>query len=110
MSDYLRPDQVTGNQFMMARTRPGHFQGILDSPPAQESQQSFSQLLLDSLDGVNEQQQTAETLSIQAVTDPDSVDVHDVTIAAAQANLSLSITKSVVDRVIQAYREIQNVR
>jgi flagellar hook-basal body complex protein FliE len=110
MSDYLSPDQVTGNQFIMARTRPGHFRGVLDATPAQAAPQSFSQLLLDSLDGVNEQQQTAETLSIQAVTDPDSVDVHDVTIAAAQASLSLSITKSIVDRVVQAYREIQNVR
>lgn len=110
MSDFLSPDQVTGNQFIMARTRPGHFRGVLDSQPPAQSPQSFSQLLLDSLDGVNEQQQTAETLSVQAITDPDSVDVHDVTIAAAQANLSLSITKSIVDRVVQAYREIQNVR
>ena len=29
---------------------------------------------------------------------------------AAKANLSLSITKSVVDRVLQAYREITNLR
>jgi flagellar hook-basal body complex protein FliE len=38
------------------------------------------------------------------------VDTHDVTIAAAKANLSLSITKNVVDRVIQGYREISTLR
>ena len=44
------------------------------------------------------------------ITDPDSVDVHDVTIALAEANLALSMTKAVVDRALAAYREIINVR
>jgi len=65
---------------------------------------------MDSLNSVNSMQQTSEALSIQAVIDPESVNAHDVTIAAAKASMSLSITKNVVDRVIQAYREIQSVR
>ena len=65
---------------------------------------------MDGLGQVNRLEQDAQQLSIQAVTNPDSVDVHDVTIAAAKAELALSITKNVVDRVIQAYKEIQNVR
>ena len=44
------------------------------------------------------------------VTDPDSVDVHEVTIALAEANLALSITKAVADRALRAYQEIINVR
>ena len=32
--------------------------------------------------------------------DPDSVDAHDVTIAMAKANLSLNITRTVLDRVV----------
>jgi flagellar hook-basal body complex protein FliE len=44
------------------------------------------------------------------VTDPTSVNVEDVTIALAEANLSLSMTKAVVDRALAAYREIINVR
>jgi flagellar hook-basal body complex protein FliE len=44
------------------------------------------------------------------ITDPDSVNVHDVTVALAEANLALSMTKAVVDRALAAYREIINVR
>ena len=74
------------------------------------STQSFGSLLLDSLNSVNAMQQTSEALSVQSIVDPESVNTHDVTIAAAKASMSLSITKNVVDRVIQAYREIQNLR
>ena len=35
--------------------------------------------------------------------DPDSVDVHDVTIAMAEANLSLKLAQSVIDRVIRSW-------
>lgn len=111
MWNYLSTNQVSGSDLVLARTDPRHYAGRLD-PQAAEGEQggTFASLLLDSLNGVNEQQQTAETLAVQAVVNPESVDTHDVTIAAAQANLSLSITRAIVDRVIQAYREIQNVR
>ena len=38
------------------------------------------------------------------------VPVHDVTIAAEKARLSLFFTKSIVDRITQAYRELSNLR
>jgi flagellar hook-basal body complex protein FliE len=66
--------------------------------------------LIGSLNDVNAQQMSHEQLSIQAIVDPDSVEPHDLTIAAAKASTSLSITKNVVDRVIQAYRDITNLR
>jgi flagellar hook-basal body complex protein FliE len=52
----------------------------------------------------------AVNLAQQMITDPDAVDVHTVTIALAEANLALSMTKAVVDRALAAYREIINVR
>jgi flagellar hook-basal body complex protein FliE len=107
---YLNATQVSGHEFALLRTDPRHIAGSLDTPPSGSQQGTFASMLLDSLDSVNAQQQTADVLAVQAAIDPESVDPHDVTIAAAQAQLSLSITKSVVDRVIQAYREIQNVR
>ncbi len=113
----LNAHQVTGHELALARTDPRHLTGRLDpSQSASAAGESgsrggaFASLLLDSLNTVNAQQQTADQLSVQAVVDPDSVNPHDVSIAAAKANLSLNVTKSVVDRVIQAYREIQNVR
>ena len=44
------------------------------------------------------------------LTDPNSVDIHDITLASAKATLSLSITKELMDRAIRAYKEIINVR
>jgi flagellar hook-basal body complex protein FliE len=65
---------------------------------------------MDSLTRVSDLQKQHDQLSVQAVVNPDSVDPHDVTIAAAKANLSLSITKAVVDRALQAYQKISNLR
>ena len=107
---YLSSTQVSGHVFDLARTDSRHFAGNSFGPAPASTSQSFGNLLLDSLNSVNEMQQTSEALSIQAVVDPESVNVHDVTIAAAKASMSLSIAKNVVDRVIQAYREIQTVR
>ena len=49
-------------------------------------------------------------LAQKMITDPNSVNVEDVTIALADANLALSMTKAIVDRALAAYREIINVR
>ncbi|MFW5684251.1 MAG: flagellar hook-basal body complex protein FliE [Spirochaetota bacterium] len=108
--NYLSATQVNGHELTLARTDPRHYAGRLDPQPSGSQQGTFASMLLESLEGVNAEQQTADSLAVQAIVDPDNVNPHDVTIAAAKANLSLSITKSVVDRVIQAYREIQNVR
>ena len=59
---------------------------------------------------MNDSQLKSMDLTQQMVTNPDSVNVHDVTIALAEANLSLSMTKAIVDRALAAYREIINVR
>ncbi len=108
---FLDATQVTGHMVELARTDPRHISGgVAGQNPDAVSGQSFGSLLLDSLNSVNAMQQTSEALSVQAVVDPESVNTHDVTIAAAKASMSLSITKNVVDRVIQAYREIQNLR
>jgi len=108
--NYLSATQVSGHVIEMARTDPRHLAGESFGPAPASTNQSFGSLLMDSINNVNAMQQTSEALSIQAVTDPESVNTHDVTIAAAKASMSLNITKNVVDRVIQAYREIQNVR
>ena len=107
---YLNASQVSGHVFELARTDSRHLVGQSFGPAPASTSQSFSDLLIDSLNDVNAMQQTSEALSVQAVVDPESVNAHDVTLAAAKASMSLSITKNVVDRVIQAYREIQNVR
>jgi len=108
MSD---PVQAAGDMVRMARTDPRHIAGIAEqAAPAAGPESSFSSLLLGALGSVNDSQLTSMDLTQQMVTNPDSVNVHDVTIALAEANLSLSMTKAIVDRALAAYREIINVR
>jgi len=52
---------------------------------------------------------TAPTMEAMLI-DPDSVDAHDVTIAMAKANMSLNITRTVLDRVVRAWKDIINTR
>jgi flagellar hook-basal body complex protein FliE len=70
----------------------------------------FGKLLFEALGTVNNLQHTSLQAAEALITDPDSVDVHDVTIAMAEANLALSMTKAVLDRAIRAYREIISIR
>jgi len=71
---------------------------------------SFEQTILAAFDKMNEKQQTTDALAKQMIVDPESVDVHDVTIAMAEANLSLKIAQSVIDRVIKSWNDITTSR
>ena len=71
---------------------------------------TFEHAMLQALDNVSGAQQYASNLSIQAFTDPDSVDVHDVTIAQAQASMALDITRNVLSRLVQGWRDLINTR
>jgi flagellar hook-basal body complex protein FliE len=107
----LSPSQAFGDVVKLARTDPRHFAGMgeeAESPKGAE--QAFGQLLFNALNNVNSSQLKGMELTQKMITDPESVDVHDVTIALAEANLALSMTKAIVDRAISAYREIINVK
>ncbi|MAG13918.1 MAG: flagellar hook-basal body complex protein FliE [Spirochaetales bacterium] len=106
---FLSALQVHGDAVNISRTHPKHIggvTGIASSPSGND----FEDLLIRALNGVNRIQLESDQLGTQMLTDPDSVETHDVTIAMAKANLALSITKSVVDRAISAYTSIINIR
>ena len=71
---------------------------------------TFEQYLVDAVEYVNGKQmasaQNVETL----ITDPDSIDIHDVTIAMAEANMSLSLAQTVIDRLVNGWNEITTTR
>lgn len=104
---FLDSSQVNGDHFALKTTNPKHVGGGSLTP---DGQKSFGQMLFDAVSSVNDDLNTANDLSVQSVVNPDSVDAHDVTIAMAQANLSLSLTKNVLDAVVQAYTDITNLR
>jgi flagellar hook-basal body complex protein FliE len=113
---YLDPSKAVGDVVKMIRTDPRHLPGAgevttpADAGTGTGIEQTFGNLLLAALGQVNNDQLTAMELSQKLITDPQSVNVEDVTIALAEASLSLSMTKAIVDRALAAYREIINVR
>jgi flagellar hook-basal body complex protein FliE len=109
----LDPVQAYGDVVKMARTDPRHLGGVGGAVTGAKDkgvEQSFGDLLFNALGSVNASQLKGMDLTQAMITDPDSVDVHDVTIALAEANLAISMTKAIVDRALTAYREIINVR
>ena len=113
---YINPTLANGDVVKLARTDPLHLMGVDEvAAPADLGtgtgiEQTFGNMLASALGQVNSDQLNAMDLSQKMITDPTSVNVEDVTIALAEANLSLSLTKAVVDRALAAYREIINVR
>ncbi|MDR1863399.1 MAG: flagellar hook-basal body complex protein FliE [Treponema sp.] len=70
----------------------------------------FEDAMLKALDKVSAYQQISSNLGQMAITDPDSVDIHDITIAQAEAGMSLNITRNVLTRIVQGWRDIINTR
>ncbi len=77
---------------------------------AKEAGSDFGSALLNALDGVNKDQVDASGAIETFLVDPDSIEAHDVTVAMAKANMSLNITRTVLDRVVRAWKDIINTR
>ncbi|HUX42271.1 MAG TPA: flagellar hook-basal body complex protein FliE [Rectinemataceae bacterium] len=71
---------------------------------------SFEDSLLKAIDGVNADQQKTSNLIQQMVVAPDSVNAHDVTIAMAEANLSLNLAKTILNRIVTGWKDVINTR
>jgi flagellar hook-basal body complex protein FliE len=108
----LTIDKVSGDLVRLATTDAMHFNGDgqLAGIDDETDSPSFEDEMLKAMDAVNADQQTSSALSQQMITDPDSVDAHDVTIAMAKANLSLNIAKTVLNRIVTAWKDVINTR
>lgn len=107
--DFINAQAAIGDTVRLARTNPAHLGQVGNVGPDSKTG-SFEEMLLQALNGVNDLQQMSDQLGQQMIINPDSVDTHDVTIAMAQANLAVSLTKAVVDGALQAYSNIINIR
>jgi len=101
-----------GDRLAINRLDPRHFAGSIPGKAAAEgtSSMAFENAMLKALDGVNAMQVESSNATELMMTDPDAIDVHDVTIAMAKANMSLNITRTVLSRVVQAWRDLINTR
>jgi flagellar hook-basal body complex protein FliE len=71
---------------------------------------TFEDTMLRALDKISGEQQFASNLAQAAITDPGSIDPHDITIAQAKAAMSLNIARTVLNRVVQGWKDIINTR
>ena len=111
----------------MLRTRQNHMGSLNDSPyygsvngmlnleqkigaEGVTRSKPFEQTMLKALDSVSGQQQFASQLQQEAIVNPDSIDIHDITIAQSLANMSLSTTRNILTRLVQSWRDIINTR
>ena len=123
---YLHESAVKNYSVEMKRSHPGH---ILppDSPyfgsgnkvialeekiGAENATRAgtFEHVLLQALDKVSGAQQNASELQTQAIIDPDSVDIHDVSLAQAQAEMAIDIAQRILSRMVQGWRDLINTR
>jgi flagellar hook-basal body complex protein FliE len=122
-----RPELVSGDKIAMRVTHPRHLVNTKTSSYAASGEALsllgdrigtdavtrsgvFEDVMLRALDKVSGEQQFVTDLEQRAITDPASVDVHDITIAQAKASMSLNITRTILNRVVQGWKDIINTR
>ena len=76
----------------------------------EQTRKSFQTYLIEAMDSMNQQQVDVSKLSERLITDPDSLDIHDVTIAMSKARMSLNLAQTVIDRLVTGWNEISNSR
>ena len=74
------------------------------------SSSKSSNTFIDALNALNQQQLAVSEVQQKLITDPDSVDIHDVTTAMAKAQMSLSVAQTVIDRLVSGWSELSTVR
>lgn len=100
-----------GNMVKMFTTDPLHYTG--EAPLKRTSDDvsgSFADMLNSAMAKTNDLQVDAEGLMKKMVTEPESVDIHQVMIATQKAEIALGVTKAVRDGALNAYRELMNLR
>ena len=75
-----------------------------------EKKESLRTYLLEAVNEMNSQQLNVSALQEKVITDPDSVDIHDVTTAMAKAQMSLDLAQNVIDRLVKGWNELSQNR
>lgn len=107
----ISQNQALGDAINLKISREKHITGK-QMPPNYNDKvtDNFSTLFNKALNEVNNLELKATDIANQMAVNPDSVNIHDVQIAAEQAEMAVMLTKGITDRAIRAYKEITSVR
>ena len=104
---------VSFGSLELNRTSPAH----LGSAPAgvssvnqEEKKAGFEDYIMQAFNEMNGQQLKVSALNEQIITDPDSVDIHDVTTAMAKAQMSLNLAQTVIERLVKGWTDLSQNR
>lgn len=103
-------DEVVGNRVNLTANSAGHYRTETVNESDDNVTKSFGQLFSDAFGKVNNLAVNSDKVAQQMITEPESVSIHTVMLAAQKAELALSLAKGVTDRVVRAYSEITNLR
>jgi len=91
-----------------AKLAPQFRSQIEQTDPA--NQVSFKNVIMDTLQGVNETLSAPDDLMQQAMTGTSGVDIHDVMVANAKADLAINVATQVTTKIIQAYDRLLQIQ
>lgn len=107
-----RPYPITpkGDKVSISISDTRHYGDPIKTHSPDDVAESFADVLKMSLEKVNDLQVHADDLTQKIVYDPNSVDVHEVMLAAEKARISITFTKTLIDGVVKTYRDLSNLR
>ncbi|HBE04790.1 MAG TPA: flagellar hook-basal body complex protein FliE [Spirochaetia bacterium] len=103
-------DYSQGHQVNLIKQDPKHF-GV--EAPELKNQDFISEFGGDFskfLRNVSDLEVNADSLVQKMIVKPNSVNIHEVTIASQKAELSLSFTKAILNKVVDAYKNLTQMR
>jgi len=104
---------LVGDAVSMKSTNAKHF-GVIDKPVMTDGRSNFigefGDILSKQLGQVNGLQLSSDELTQKLAVTPDEVNIHEVMIAAEKAQLALNFTKTVRDKLVNAYQTLVNLR
>lgn len=103
--------QVQGQIVQMATTDPRHYRsdGAMDAGTV-DRRRSFGELMAQAVGQLTDVQQQPSDIFERMLTHPDQVEPHDISIAISKAEMSLRLTKTIVDRAVKAYNDMTAMR
>ncbi|WP_409035741.1 flagellar hook-basal body complex protein FliE [Leptospira bandrabouensis] len=99
-----------GDKVGILRSNERHYGKTNEAKSPDEVAGTFGDALKKAFEQVNDQQVEADELTQKIVFDPNSVELHDVMIAAEKARISLTFAKTMSDGFVRAYRELTTLR